>query len=78
MIGGDRNVRRAAANHAQYGPEHASYRGDLPAVLIPRGRQCVVVPEQLVRAVDQMDSKAQLPLNLIPIAGISINLAPLV
>ena len=55
MIGRDGNVGRAAANHVQHRPEHAAHGGDLAAVLIPRGRQGVVVPEQLVCAVDQMD-----------------------
>ena len=55
MVRSDGNVRGAAANHSQNGPEHASHRGDLAAVPISRGWQGVVVPEQLVGAVDQVD-----------------------
>ena len=52
------NVRGAAANRTQNRPEHASHGGDLAAV---RGRQGIVVPEQLVCAVDQMNFQAATP-----------------
>ena len=55
VIGRHGNVRGAALDHAQHRREHAADRGDLAAVLIPRGGQRVVVPEQLVCAVDQID-----------------------
>ena len=55
MIG--RNGLRAwrRCESAQKRPEHASRRGDLAAVLVPRVGQGVEVPEQLVCAVDQVD-----------------------
>ena len=61
VIGRDGDVRGAAANHAQDRREHAAHRGDFATVPIPRGRQGVVVPEQLVCAVDQMDVQSVTP-----------------
>ena len=55
VIGRNSDVRGAAADHAQHRRDDASDRGDLAAVPIPCGRQRVVVPEQLVCAVDQID-----------------------
>ena len=55
MVGRYRDVRSASADHAQNRRKHASHRGDFPPVPIPRGWQCVVVPEQLVRAINQID-----------------------
>ena len=59
VIGGNGKVRCAAAEHTQDGCKHASHRGNFAAVPIPRGRQCVVVPEQLVCAVDQMNFQSR-------------------
>jgi hypothetical protein len=58
------NVRGAAADYTQDRREHASHRGNLATLPIPRGRQCVVVSEQLVCAIDQMDFHARLQLNI--------------
>ena len=70
MIGRDGKVRGAASNHAQNGSEHASHRGHLAAVLVARGRQGVVVPEQFVRAVDQMDLQGATPSSTYRIGGV--------
>ena len=61
MIGRHRDVRGAAFDHAQHRSEDAPHRGYLPAVLVPRGGQRVVVPEQLVCAVNQMDFQGAAP-----------------
>jgi hypothetical protein len=52
VIGRDGDVRGAALHHAQNREENTSDRGDLPSIGIAGGRQRVVVPEQLVCAVD--------------------------
>jgi len=52
VIGRHGDVRRAAADHAEHRRQYAPHRGDLATVLIARGRKRVVVPEQLVCAVD--------------------------
>ena len=49
-----RDVRRAPLEHRQHRREHAADGGHLAAVRVARGRQRVVVPEQLVGAVDEM------------------------
>ena len=61
VIGRNGDVRGAALDHAQHRGEDASDRGHFAAVLIPRGRQRVVVPEQLVCAVDQIDVQGATP-----------------
>ena len=73
MIGRHGDVRGAAPDHAQDRREHASNRGDLVPVPIPRGRQGVVVPEQLVCAVDQMDFQSATPAQPYRIGGLFIN-----
>ena len=73
MIGGNGNVRGAAFDHAQHRREHASDRGDLAAVPIPRGRQRVVVPEQLVCAVDEIDLQGESPIRPYRTGAGSIN-----
>ena len=55
VIGRNRDVRGAAAHHSEDRREHTAHRGNLATVPIPRGGKCVVVPEQLVCAVDQMN-----------------------
>ena len=55
MIGRDGDVRGAAFDHPQHRGENASRSGDFPPICIPCRRQSVIVPEQLIRAVDQMD-----------------------
>jgi hypothetical protein len=61
VIGRDRDVRGAAFDHAQHRREHAPDRGNLAAVLIARGRQRIIVPEQLVCAVDQINVQGEPP-----------------
>jgi len=73
VVGRDGDMRGAALNHAQNGPEYSSHRGDLAAVLIPRGWQGVVVAEQLVRAVHQMDVQGATPSQPYRICDFSIN-----
>ena len=58
VIGRHRDVRGAAGDHAQHRREHASHRADLHAVRVTRRRHRIVVPEQLVRAVDQVNVHA--------------------
>lgn len=48
--------------------EYASDRRDLLSVRIPRGRQGVVVTEQLVCAVNQVDFQGGLQLNMIRVS----------
>ena len=54
MIGGDGQVGYTALEHAQYRCQYASDRSYLSSVRIPGGGKGVVVPEQLVSAIDQM------------------------
>ena len=65
MISRNSDVRCTTLDHSQYGREYASNCRDLVSILIPRGRQGVVVAEQLVCAVNQMDFQGGLQLNLI-------------
>ena len=55
MIRRHSDVRRTVTDHAEHRREYASRRADLAALLIARGWQSVVVPEQLVGAVDEID-----------------------
>jgi hypothetical protein len=52
VIGRNRDVRGTVFDHSQNRGKDASDRGDLSSVRILRGRQRVVVPEQLVGTVD--------------------------
>ena len=61
MIGGNGEVRGAAAQHTQDRREHASNRGDLAAIAIARGRERVIVAEQLVCAIDQKEFQGVAP-----------------
>lgn len=61
MIGGDRDVRDPAFDHAKHRREHASDSSNFATILIPCGRQRVLVPEQLVCAVDQIDVQGMRP-----------------
>jgi hypothetical protein len=55
MIGRDANVGGTATDHSENRREHASHASDLLAIGISGGRKRVIVPEQLVRAVDEVD-----------------------
>src|SRR5712691_8548934 len=55
MVGRNGEVRGAAFDHTQHRGEHSSDCADLATVLIAGGGQRVVVPEQLVCAVDQIN-----------------------
>jgi hypothetical protein len=55
VIGRNRDVGDAVLEHTHEGGKYTSGGADFKAVLIPCGRQGVVVPEQLVRAVDKMN-----------------------
>ena len=55
MIGCHTDVRGAIVDHAQNGSQDASHGGDLASADIARGRQGEIVPEQLVRAVHQIN-----------------------
>ena len=61
------------SNHSQNRPEHAAHGGDLAAVLIPREGQGVVMPEQLVCAVDQVDFQGATPEPTLANRGGGIN-----
>ena len=60
MIGRNRDVRGTALDHAQHGGEHASDRGYLAPMRIPRGGQRVVVPDtaRMYRRPDRCPSAA--------------------
>jgi hypothetical protein len=45
MIGGDGDVRGTGLDHPEHRRQDASDGGDLPAVVILRGWQCIVMPE---------------------------------
>src|SRR5207245_8107641 len=64
VIGRNSDVRGTVLDHAQHRREDASDRGYLPPIRIPCGRQCVIVPEQFVCAVDQMDVQSAAPLRV--------------
>ena len=55
MIGGDADMGRAMADHAEQRVQHATHGRDFAAVAIPRRRHRVIVAKELVGAVDQMD-----------------------
>ena len=55
MVGRDADMGDAAVDHAENRREHAPDAGDFPAIGIACGRKGVVMPEQLVRAVDQIN-----------------------
>jgi hypothetical protein len=61
VIGGHAHVGRAGVDHPQNGRQHAAHRPDFAAVAIARGRDGVVVPEEFVRAVDEMDVQLATP-----------------
>ena len=60
MIGGHGEVRDAGAEHSQHGSHDPSNCGDFTTGIVARGRQRVKVPEQFVRAVNQIDFQAKL------------------
>jgi hypothetical protein len=61
MIGGNRNVRGALFDHAEYRRHDAPNSRDLPALRIARGWQRVVMPEKLVCAVNQVNVQGAAP-----------------
>jgi hypothetical protein len=66
MVGGDPDVRRAAVDHAEHRPDHASDGANFAAAGIARRRQGVVVAEQLVGAVDEMNLQCSPPRSQYP------------
>src|SRR5207245_8750447 len=73
MIRCNRNVGSAVFDHAQHRLENAAHGRDVPSLLIPCGGQRVVVPEQLVRSVDQMNVHKATPARNYRNPPISIN-----
>src|SRR5437773_5292611 len=70
MIRGDPYVRRAPVDHSENGREYTAHGADLPAVRIPRGRKRVVVPEELVGAVDEIHVHRR-----VQVSSISVDMA---
>jgi hypothetical protein len=62
VIGCDSDVRGATTDHPQHRRQDTANGRDFPALLVPGGWQRIVVPEQLVCAVDQMDFQSATPL----------------
>ena len=58
VIGGHGQVRRAVPEQVEHRGEDALHRGDLEAVRVLLRRHRVVVPKELVGAVDQVDQHA--------------------
>src|SRR5262245_31528733 len=54
MIGRDPDVRGATGDHAKNGRDDAADRADFPALGVARLGKRVVVPEQLVGAVEEI------------------------
>ena len=61
VIGRDGHVGRAALHQAEHGADDPAHCAHLAAVSITRRWNGVVVPEQLVGAVDQMDLQSAAP-----------------
>ena len=61
MIRRNRDVRGAAADHAQHRRQNAADGAHLATILVPRGRQRVVMPEQFVSAVNQINLQGAPP-----------------
>ena len=55
MIGGDANVGGASVQHAENGADDTPDGGDLTAVGVPGGWECVVMTEQLVGSVEEVN-----------------------
>src|SRR3954451_7150918 len=60
VVGRDRNVRRAALHRVENRPQYATHCGYFASILVPSRRQCIVMPEQLVGAVDQVNLQMRL------------------
>src|SRR5437899_8453331 len=73
MIRCKRNVSTSVFDHAQHRLENAAHGRNVPSLLIPCGGQRVVVPEQLVRSVDQMNVHKATPARNYRNPPISIN-----
>src|SRR5262249_39126722 len=61
VISSNRNVRCAFLDHSQDRRKNAPDRSNLATIAIARGRQCVIVPEQFVCAIDQVDVQWDTP-----------------
>ena len=61
VIGGDAHVRGAAIDHAEDRADDAAHGADLTAVLVARRGHGVEVPEQLIRAVDEVNVQSLIP-----------------
>ncbi len=61
MIRRNRDVGGAPADHSQHRRQNAADRAHLKTILVARGRQSVVMPEQFVSAVDQMNLQGAPP-----------------
>ena len=58
VIGRDAQVRGAALQHAEDRSQNADERGRFPAVLVRLSWHRIEMPEQLVRAVEEVNSQA--------------------
>ena len=70
MICGDSDMGGTATDHAENRCEHAAHASNLLAIGIAGGRKGVVVPEQLIRAVDEVDFQGALRERLGPFSQI--------
>ncbi|MEO7649735.1 MAG: hypothetical protein ABIZ80_04655, partial [Bryobacteraceae bacterium] len=60
VIGSNGDMGRALLDHTLQGVEDAARGGNLAPLVVSRGRQSVIVPEQLVGAVYQMNLQGKL------------------
>ena len=73
VIGGDRDVSGALIDHPEHRGNNAANRGNLTPVFIACGWQRVIMPEQLVGAVNQMDVQiAALQIATLQIATLQV------
>ena len=61
VIGGDAHVGGAAIDHAEDGANHAAHGANFTTVLVASRRHRVEVPEQLIRAVDEVNVQSLIP-----------------
>ena len=58
MVGRDADVRGALLDHLQHGVQHAHDRAERSVDSLVETARAVEVPEQLVRAVDEMNGQS--------------------
>lgn len=61
MIGGDTDMRASFLDHAQHRGEHSPHRRYFHAIHIVRRRKRIVVPEQLVRTINEINLQPGTP-----------------